>query len=698
MVLVSQYCFLIFLSILFSHHQLVCCGKLGPASNVSKHLTFPDFRAHQRINHDIRLLGNAGLAEDRGIIQIPAVNSRHPNLSFQAGKALYSSPIRMLDPETGTPASFRTTFSFQIDSSPVDSNTGSDGSSGLTFVVVPDELTVGRPGGWLGMLNDACDETYKAFAVEFDTFKNDEFADPNDNHVGINLGSIVSNRTVDAAAAGVSFKNGTNVRAWIAYDGVKRWIELSLARDGVPMPKKPLYSAGLDLSTYLNEYMFVGFSASTGHAAQIHNILSWNFSAVSNAFLRLPTETTCERKMFKLPKIAQREPPSAFLIFLAAVAVFMVVLIYLLCNKKAKDQSKSIATKLMLTGKTARPTPPNKPRRFSMSELSLATRGFNEGEVLGYGDKGIFYKGVLQNSTLIAIKRFSKEFLQGGNIDKNKVMKEVKVLSRLRHPNLVPLKGWCHDKGELVMIYEYMQNGSLDKWLFARGVLPWTRRFKVVKDVAEALGFLHSGWEKNLVHKNIKISNVLLDVTFRARLGDFGLISSYPDFHQDQKKGSDGLKAAHHVPPESVYVQQANDKMDIFNFGVMVLEIVSGRRSMDHNLSPEEVDLVEFAWNLHEKEKLLQVADQRLMMRYNPEQVNCLVVLGLLCTQSDPRARPAMAEVISYINGDMPVPPLPSRRPAAFFLYPSTPQLCMKTCSPASLHILGYKSNKSLSS
>ena len=125
-----------------------------------------------------------------------------------------------------------------------------------------------------------------------------------------------------------------------------------------------------------------------------------------------------------------------------------------------------------------------------MSEISLATRSFSQSEVLGHGDKGIFYQGVLQNGALVAIKRFSKEFLQGSNVDKNKILKEVKRICRLRHPNLVPLKGWCHDTGELVMIYEYMYNGSLDKWLFGRGVLPWPRRYKVVEDVAEAVGFL----------------------------------------------------------------------------------------------------------------------------------------------------------------------------------------------------------------
>ncbi|GLJ53481.1 hypothetical protein SUGI_1140850 [Cryptomeria japonica] len=185
------------------------------------------------------------------------------------------------------------------------------------------------------MLNDACDEKYMAIAVEFDTLINEEFGDPNDNHVGINLGSIVSNVTIDDGVAVIFFRDGFNVRAWIDYDGINQRIELSLARDDrSPMPSKPLYSPELNLPNYLNEYMFVGFSATTGHATQIHKILSWQFSAISSAFLRLPNETICEKH---------------FLYFLQ----WLEVLVYFLCNRKAKDQQTiSMATKLMGTNST----------------------------------------------------------------------------------------------------------------------------------------------------------------------------------------------------------------------------------------------------------------------------------------------------------------------------------------------------------
>lgn len=384
---------LLMLFIVSSFNILVASSgpvKLGPSSSVSKNLYFPDFRPHSKASNDIKLLGSASLAKDLGMIQIPALpTDPEANISFQAGRAIFSSPIRLFDPTTNTPASFHTTFSFQIDRTSTSRSRsrldGNDlGGSGLTFILVPDEVTVGRPGPWLGMLNDACEEDYKTFAVEFDTSRNEEFGDPNDNHVGINLGSIVSNTTIDADDAEVSFKNGSVVRAWIDYDGNKKWIELSLGKNRDLKPTKPIYAAPLDLSNFLKEYMFVGFSASTGRFTQIHNILSWNFSSTSKAYLRVPAEKACEEKLFLWGR-SHRKTPSAFLIFVAVVVLCLISLLNLYCNRKRPEKLKTAAS--ALPGKKQRPRPPHKPRRFTMPELSLATRSFSEGEILGYGER-----------------------------------------------------------------------------------------------------------------------------------------------------------------------------------------------------------------------------------------------------------------------------------------------------------------------
>jgi len=505
----------------------------GPVINVTKHLSFPNFSFNNnpRIVQDVKLLGSAKFSNEKGALQIPdeaqAVDLRH-----RAGRALYSSPIRLLDPHTETPASFETTFAFQLNNAThLSSDGGGHGGSGLTFIIVPDEFTVGRSGPWLAMLNDACEDNYKAVAVEFDTHQSPGFRDPNDNHVGINLGSIISTRTFNASDVGVVLKDGLIHRAWITYDGPRRWMDIRLGSDDEDYPTKSVFSEPLDLSPFLKEYMFVGFSASTGNLTQIHNVLSWNFTSASQAFLRMPSTETCESKILEdtdqTTKKARAEPPSSFLIFVAVVALALVVMLSMFLNSKRRhDESNNI---VVLPEIKQRPTPPNKPRRFTISEISSATRCFSELEILGSDSRAVYHRGKLSNGCQVAVKRFSAQFLNSQGFDRRRVLKEIGAMSRVRHPNLLPIRGWCQDNREVMVVYDFFTNGSLDKWLFGVGVLPWSRRFKAVKDVADALCFLHS---KQLPHKNMKTSSVFLDLSFRAVLGDFGFVLSGTDSRQ----------------------------------------------------------------------------------------------------------------------------------------------------------------------
>ncbi|XP_030539666.1 probable L-type lectin-domain containing receptor kinase S.7 [Rhodamnia argentea] len=644
----------------------------GPVINVTKHLSFPDFSLdNPRMVHDVRLLGSAKLSKETGAVQIPDV-SEAIDLRHLAGRALYSSPVRLLDPATRTPASFETTFDFQFknDSSvtPARNDAGSAGTggthggSGLTFIIVPDEFTVGRSGPWLGMLNDACDEEYKAVAVEFDTRHNPEFGDPNDNHVGINLGSIVSTRTINLSDIGVSLKDGSIHRARIRYDGPKRWIEINLGSVGQEFPSTPAFSGFLDLSPHLKEYMFVGFSASTGNLTQIHNVLSWNFTSTSQASLRIPSDETCESKIIlgntQTPGGAKTEPISNFLIFAAVVVLALAILVSLYYNSKRRGDKPST---IVLPEKIQRPRPPNKPRSFTVNEVSCATRGFGEYEVLGSDYRGSFYRGKLPNGCQVAVKRFSTHFLNSYGLDRRRILKEICAISRIRHPNLVPIRGWCHDKVELMVIYDFFPNGSLDKWLFGVGVLPWTRRFKVIKDAAEALSFLHS---KKLAHKNMKTTSVLLDVTFRAVLGDFGFVLS----------GSGSRKF------ESATSQAA----DVFEFGVIALEVIAGRRRSDPEVEEEEEkDLLDFSWRMHEINEKVKVFDRRMGSLVNLEQAIRVLEIGLLCTLNESKGRPSMEEVVNLLATDKPIPELPPSRPVALFPYSSTTGLCAGySCAP----------------
>ena len=161
------------------------------------------------------------------------------------------------------------------------------------------------------------------------------------------------------------------------------------------------------------------------------------------------------------------------------------------------------------------------PKKFSFSDLVRATNNFNDREKLGQGGFGWVYRGYLSDSnSLVAVKRISKGSKQGIK----EYASEVKIISRLRHKNLVQLIGWCHERGELLLIYEFMPNGSLDTHLFTEdSLMTWSMRFKVAQGLASALLYLHQEWEQCVVHRNIKLGNIMLDSNFNAKLGDFGL-------------------------------------------------------------------------------------------------------------------------------------------------------------------------------
>lgn len=632
--------------------------SLGPVINVTKHLSFLDFNFNKdpRVFHDVRLLGSAKFSNEKGALQIPD-ESKAVDLKDQAGRALYSSPIRLLDPQTKTPASFETTFAFQVNNaSHLSSDSTGHGGSGLTFIIVPDEFTVGRHGPWLAMLNDACEDDYKAVAVEFDTHQSPGFGDPNDNHVGINLGSIISTRTINVSDFGIVLNDSLVHRAWITYDGPRRWMDIRLGSKHEDYPTKPIFSEQLDLSPFLNEYMFIGFSASTGNLTQIHNVLSWNFTSTSQAFLRVPSTETCESKIIveggSGTRKASAEPPGSFLIFVAVVALILAVLLSLFLNSKRK-RDKSHNLNILLSEKKERPRPPNKPRRFTIAEISSATRCFSELDILGNDSRGVYYRGKLSNGCQVAVKRFSAQFLNSQGLDRRRVMKEIGSISRIRHPNMLPIRGWCQDNRQVMVVYDFFTNGSLDKWLFGVGVLPWTRRFKVVKDVADALCFLHS---KQLAHKNMKTTSVFLDVSFRAVLGDFGFVLSGNDSKQ--------------------FESAVSQKADVFEFGVFVLEVIAGRKRLDSEMDQKERDLLDFAWRMHEIDEKVKVVDGRMGTVINLKQAIRVLEIGLLCTLNEAKGRPRMEEVVEFLTMEGPIPELPQSRPIALFPYNSATGLC----------------------
>ncbi|CAM0901434.1 unnamed protein product [Alopecurus aequalis] len=214
------------------------------------------------------------------------------------------------------------------------------------------------------------------------------------------------------------------------------------------------------------------------------------------------------------------------------------------------------------------------PRRFTYNELAAATKHFSDEEKLGEGGFGSVYHGYLKGADLhVAIKRISKSSQQG----KKEYAAEVKIISRLRHRNLVQLIGWCHGGGELLLVYELMPNGSLDTHLHSeKNTLKWPLRHEIVLGLGSALVYLHQEWEQCVLHRDIKPSNLMLDASFKVKLGDFGLarlVNHGQGLHTTMIAGTMGYMD----PAECMVSGRASTDSDVYSFGVVVLEIVCGR-------------------------------------------------------------------------------------------------------------------------
>ncbi|KAI7758096.1 hypothetical protein M8C21_002087 [Ambrosia artemisiifolia] len=323
------------------------------------------------------------------------------------------------------------------------------------------------------------------------------------------------------------------------------------------------------------------------------------------------------------------------------------------------------------------------PKTFTYSELYIATKGFSEDQILGSGGFGRVYKAVLpSDGTLAAVKCLTET---GSRFEKS-FAAELVAVAHLRHRNLVPLRGWCVNNDQLLLVYDYMPNRSLDRLLFRRvgnnasvaaPPLSWDRRMKIVKGLAAALFYLHEQLEAQIIHRDVKTSNVMLDSNFNARLGDFGLARwmehelgygiRTPSMSDNSLRLVDTTSIGGtigYLPPESFEKQAVGTaKSDVFSFGIVLLEIASGRRAVDLTLPDDQIILLDRFRRLADEKKVLQAADSRLSDgSYNLHEMEHLIHLGLLCTLHDPQTRPSMRWIVEALSGGIgaTLPNLPS--------------------------------------
>ncbi|KAL5558252.1 hypothetical protein UlMin_034463 [Ulmus minor] len=293
------------------------------------------------------------------------------------------------------------------------------------------------------------------------------------------------------------------------------------------------------------------------------------------------------------------------------------------------------------------------PRKFSYQELVTATNGFAEDRKLGRGGSGQVYKGMLNDiDRQVAVKRIFQEFDHSERVFIN----EVKIISRLIHRNLVQFIGWCHEQDEFLLVYEYMPNGCLDANLYGnRRTLPWEVRYKIVLGLASAINYLHEEAEQCVLHRDIKSANVLLDANFSTKLGDFGVAKLVDPRMRTQMTGVVGTLG--YLAPEYVNGGRASKESDMYSFGVVALEIACGKRTFQDG--EYHVPLMRRVWDLYVEGNIIEAADERLEMKFDPNEMKTLLMVGLWCTHLKDNERPKAGQVIKALQLDSPMPELP---------------------------------------
>nr|AMM42876.1 LRR-RLK [Vernicia fordii] len=289
----------------------------------------------------------------------------------------------------------------------------------------------------------------------------------------------------------------------------------------------------------------------------------------------------------------------------------------------------------------------NNVRVFSYNTLRSATANFHPSNRIGGGGFGVVYRGVLRDGTQVAIKCLSAESKQG----KHEFMTEIKIISYIRHPNLVELVGCCVEGSNRILVYEYMENNSLATSLLgSKGkhiAMDWSKRAAICLGTATGLAFLHEGIEPPIVHRDIKASNILLDGNLQPKIGDFGLAKLFPDNVTHVTTRVAGTVG--YLAPEYALLGQLTKKADVYSFGVLLLEIISGRSSSKAAFGVDLLVLVEWTWKLREEGRLLELVDPELP-EYPEDEVMRFIKVALFCTQAAGRQRPTMKQVVEMLS------------------------------------------------
>ncbi|KGN58728.1 probable L-type lectin-domain containing receptor kinase VI.1 [Cucumis sativus] len=588
---------------------------------------------------------NTSLDREGASVVKPYGALRLTNISQNViGHAFHPTSFRMFEQSSDSSPnvlSFSTTFVFAIEpSSP------GQGGYGLAFAIAPSTKFSGAGSGhYLGLFNSSNNgnPSNHIFAIEFDTVNgHGEERNTKGNHVGIDINDISSVTSKPASYSDygeahehdLQMDSGDPIIVWVEYDGPKKIVNVTIA----PLkhkrkPTKSLLSYPIDLKPFLKEQMFVGFSASTGDKTSSHYILGWSFA------MNEPAPPLDYSLLPNPPK--EQDPPSSspnsrYKVFVAVVSVIAILGIFFLAfwyrktwhTERLEDWERDC------------------PHRFHYTDLYTATKGFKSSELIGIGGFGSVYKGQIRSTGIeIAVKRVRRNSGQG----MKEFAAEIESLGRLRHKNLVNLQGWCKKKNDLLIVYDYIPNGSLYSLLYHPKnniILNWKQRFNILKGIAAGLLYLHEEWEQVVIHRDVKPSNVLIDADMNPRLSDFGLARQYD--HDEASHTTGVVGTIGYIAPELVRTGKASKSTDVFGYGVLLLEVACGRKP----LKSDNFILVDWVMEQYEKGKILEAADPKLNWEYEAEEMKMVLVLGLHCSHQIAEARPTMRRVMRILDGD----------------------------------------------
>ncbi|TVU38925.1 hypothetical protein EJB05_12322, partial [Eragrostis curvula] len=601
---------------------------------------------------NLSLDGMATVTPD-GLLML--TNDDPRQLPEQMGRAFYPAPLRFHRAHNSTALeSFSTTYVICMIGSVEDFS-----SYYMAFEVAKSANLTSAKSANNG------NATNYLFAVEFYGILDPEFNNMSSNHVGIDVNGLDSVETDNAgyyddatgAFRNLSVASRKAMQVWVDFDGRAMQVDVTMAPLGVARPKKPLLSTNVNLSSVIHHTPYVGLSSAISMHFCRHYVLGWSFRM--NGAAPALNISSLPSLPVTFPK-ARSKTLEIVLPIASSVLVLAVVLLFLRRRRmyaaEVEEEWEAMAG----------------PHRFSYKDLVHATDGFSDKRLLGIGGFGRVYKGVLESSDKmdIAVKKVS----QGSRQGMREFIAEVVSIGKLGHRNLVQLLGYCRHKGELLLVYDHMPNGSLDKYLHDQNkiALSWAQRFRIIKGVASGLLYLHEDWTQVVVHRDVKASNVLLDGDMNGRLSDFGLARLYDHGADPEWTRVAGTRG--YMAPELWRTGAATPSTDVFAFGVFVLEVSCGRRPLGVIAPGDQNDVLLLLDWVREHERqgtALHAMDSRLggmlgkIFReqkkfgggmYDADEARLALKLGLMCAHPAADARPGMRQVVHYLEGDVPMP------------------------------------------